>query len=334
MLGIPRIASAARIILFLALLLTARVPTVIADKTELSWRADHHMHLSSPDLCSKLGDCDDCQCINSNHPPAVLAADAVKALDAAHVSKGVVFSGAYLYGLPSMHLSQSELARSIRLENEFTAAEVSKYPTRLVGFLSVNPLQDKAVEELRYWATKPTFVGLKLHFRASSVNIRSTVHRERVNRVLREAAKERIPIVIHVGGGNFNASDAELFVKEVLPNAGDSWVQLAHAGGGGVAKRKGDNLRVLRAFGDHIVQNDPRTRRLLFDLSYVPAPDESPENAAALAKEIRRIGIKRFLFGSDFNVLMPTEQITNLGKLGLTAEELQTLSRNCAPWAC
>jgi predicted TIM-barrel fold metal-dependent hydrolase len=291
------------------------------------------MHLSSPDLCSKLGDCEDCQCINSNHPPAVLAADAIEALDAAHMSKGVMLSGAYLYGLASMHLPPGEVQKSIRLENEFTAAEVSKYPRRLVGFLSVDPLQDAAVDELRYWAKKPTFAGLKLHFRASSVNIRSAGDREKVGRVLREAAKEHIPMVIHLGGGEFNASDAELFIREVLPNAGDSWVQLAHAGGG-MPKQDGNNLQVLRTFGDHIVKDDPRTRHLLFDLSYVPAPDESAEDAAAVAKEIRRIGIKRFLFGSDFNVLMPTEQISNLGKLGLTAEELQTLSQNCAPWAC
>ena len=328
-----RIASVARIILVLALLPTTRVPTATADKTELSWRADHHMHLSSADLCSKLGDCEDCQCINSNHPPAVLASDAVKALDTAHVSKGVILSCAYLYGLASMHLPPGVEQKSIRVENEFTAAEVGKYPTRLIGFLSVDPLQDAAVDELRYWAKKPTFVGLKLHFRASSVNIRSAGDREKVGRVLREAAKERIPIVIHVGGGDFNASDAEQFIREVLPNAGDSWVQLAHAGGG-MPKQDGNNLQVLRTFGDHIVKDDPKTRHLLFDLSYVPAPNESAEDSAAVTREIRRIGIKRFLFGSDFNVLMPTEQIRNLGKLGLTAEELQTLSQNCAPWAC
>jgi len=49
------------------------------------WRADHHMHLASPDLCSRVG-----ECLSSNRPEAVLAADAVRVLDQAHVAKGVV----------------------------------------------------------------------------------------------------------------------------------------------------------------------------------------------------------------------------------------------------
>jgi hypothetical protein len=44
--------------------------------------------------------------------------------------------------------------------------------------------------------------------------------------------------------------------------------------------------------------------------------------------------MKRFLFGSDFNVLTPLEEIKDIGKLGLTKQELQTLQQNCAPWAC
>jgi len=44
--------------------------------------------------------------------------------------------------------------------------------------------------------------------------------------------------------------------------------------------------------------------------------------------------MNRFLFGSDFNVLTPLEQIKDIEKLGLTKQELQTLRQNCAPWAC
>ncbi|MGA9799447.1 MAG: hypothetical protein WBQ68_10580 [Terriglobales bacterium] len=76
------------------------------------------------------------------------------------------------------------------------------------------------------------------------------------------------------------------------------------------------------------------TRHLLLDLSYVPAPDETGQEAAAVVEQIRRIGLKRFLFGSDFNVLTPLQEIKDIGKLGLTTKELETLQQNCAPWAC
>jgi len=48
------------------------------------------MHLASPELCRLVG-----ECLPSNDPPAVFAADAVRALDQAHVSKGVILSCAY-----------------------------------------------------------------------------------------------------------------------------------------------------------------------------------------------------------------------------------------------
>lgn len=303
------------------------IPFSDVSKTHASepgtWRADHHVHLASPELCRLVG-----ECLPSNHPPAVYAADAVRALDEAHVSKGVILSCAYLYGLRSLHLKPSEIAAGTRRENEFTAAEVAKYPARLVGFLSVDPLQQSAIDEIRHWKGSHELIGLKLHFTASAVHIRNERERRKVTAVVAEAAADHLPIVIHIGGGSFNASDAALFIRDVLPNTGDSWVQIAHAAGG-LPLQDGNHVAVLRTFGDHIAQDDPRTRHVLFDLSYVPAPHEK---GAPLTEQIRRIGIKRFLFGSDYNVLTPQQEIVSLEKLGLTQEEWDTLKRNGAPW--
>jgi len=255
------------------------------------------------------------------------------ALDDAHVSKGVILSCAYLYGLPSLHLKPGELAAKTTQENEFTAAEVAKYPDRLVGFLSVDPLADSAIDEIHHWRGSHQVIGLKLHFTGSAVNIRNDAERRQVAKVITAAGVEGLPMVIHLGGGMFNGTDAELFIRDVLPSAGPSWVQIAHAGGG-LPRQDGNNLAVLRTFADHVVRDDPATRRALFDISYVPAPDEKPKTTAALLAQMRRIGMNRFLFGSDFNVLTPLQEIKDIGKLGLTKEELRTLQQNCAPWVC
>lgn len=292
------------------------------------WRADHHMHLASPHLCGLVG-----ECLSSNHPPAVFATDAIRSLDEGRVSKGVILSCAYLYGLPSLHLKPSELASRTRQENEFTAAQVFQYPERLVGFFSVDPLAESAINEIRHWHGSRQLIGLKLHFTASAVNIRNARERSQVAKVIAAAAEDGLPLVIHIGGGKFDGADAELFIRDVLPSAGASWVQIAHAGGG-LPQQDGNNLAVLRTFADHIVRNDPITRRVLFDVSYVPAPDATPQDDAALLAQMRRIGMKRFLFGSDFNVLTPVQEIKDIDMLGLTKEELRTLQQNCAPWAC
>jgi predicted TIM-barrel fold metal-dependent hydrolase len=322
---IPAMTQALRVavLCFLLVQISNTARTYASDAPQ--WKADHHIHLASVELCRLVG-----ECLPSNHPPAVYGSDAVHALDEAHVSKGVILSCAYLYGLRSLHLTPGEIAAGTRRENEFTAAEVAKYPTRLVGFLSVDPLQESAIDEIRHWRGSHELMGLKLHFTASAVHMKNATERRKVAAVVAEAAAEHLPIVIHIGGGAFNASDTELFIREVLPSAGDSWVQIAHAGGG-LPLRDGNHVAVLRTFADHIAQDDPRTRQVLFDLSYVPAPRESP---AALTEQIRRIGIKRFLFGSDYNVLTPEQEIKSLGKLGLTKEEWDTLRENCAPWVC
>jgi len=293
-----------------------------------SWKADHHIHLASAELCHLVG-----ECIPSNHPPAVLASDAIHALDEANISKGVILSCAYLYGLPSLHLTSKQIALGTRRENEFTAAEVAKYPGRLVGFLSVDPLQDSALDEIRHWKGSHELIGLKLHFTASAVQMKNEAHRRKVAQVVSEAAKQNLPMVIHIGGGKFDATDAQLFIREVLPSAGESWVQIAHAGGG-FPLRDGNHAGVLRTFAEHIAKDDPVTRHVLFDLSVVPATGESGEAASELMRQIRRIGIKRFLFGSDFNVLTPKEEIKRLRKLGLSGEEWKALEENCAPWVC
>jgi hypothetical protein len=81
--------------------------------------------------------------------------------------------------------------------------------------------------------------------------------------------------------------------------------------------------------------NNPRSElRVLFDISYVPAPDDNPQAANAVLEQMRRIGMKRFLFGSDFNVLTPLQEIKDIEKLRLTGEELRALQQNCAPWVC
>ena len=167
----------------------------------------------------------------------------------------------------------------------------------------------------------------------ADVNGYSARERRQIAKIIAGAAEERLPLVIHVGGGRFNANDAELFIRDILSGAGSSRVQIAHAGGG-LPPQDGNNLAVLRTFADHIVRRDPATLRVLFDLSYVPAPEDTPRATAAVLEQMRRIGIKRFLFGSDFNVLTPLQGIKDIERLSLTKEELQTLHQNCAPWAC
>jgi predicted TIM-barrel fold metal-dependent hydrolase len=292
------------------------------------WRADHHMHLGSPDICARLGDC-----LEVNQPSAVYAADAVAALDQAQVQRGVVISSAYLYGWDELGLDDDAIASWMRRENEFTAAQVRKYPGRLVGFLSVDPLRPNAIPEIRHWQDSADLIGLKLHFTPAGLDLQNPGHRASLKDVLEQAAAQGLPLLIHIGGGDFAAAQTEIFITEILPFAAPSKVQIAHAGGG-MPLVADNHLQVLRTLADHIQRGNPGTENLWLDLSYVPAEGEDAQTVAAMVVEMRRIGVQRFLFGSDFNVLMPTVQIDMLQRLGLSGAEMQTLRNNCAPWVC
>ncbi len=292
------------------------------------WPADHHMHLGSADLCARVAEC------GAYHTPAaVLAADAVRALDAAHVGRGVVLSSAYIYGLPSLGLPPDSVALLVRRENEFTAAEVAQFPDRLVGFLAVDPMQPSALQELAHWRDSRVLRGLKLHLTVLGVNLNDSTQRARVAEVVGAAAAQGMPLVIHVGGGTFGAREAELFMADILPRAGDMPVQLAH-GAGGLPLLGDNHVAVLRVFAKHILGGTPAAQHLLFDLSFVPAPGEDATTTTRLMREIRRIGLERFLFASDFDVQTVEEAVRALDRLGLSPEERAVIARACAPWVC
>jgi predicted TIM-barrel fold metal-dependent hydrolase len=298
-----------------------------------TWRGDHHMHLASADLCERLGTKLE-ECLHQdNGPPAVYGSDVIRVLDQGSVGRGLVLSCAYLYGVSALELSPADVATWVRRENEFTAGEVARYPRRLVGFLSVDPLMPSAVEEIEHWRGSTLLVGLKLHLRANEVDLRRPEHVDRLKAVLRQAAAQQLPIAIHIGYEGIDSAATELFIREVLPAAGDSPVQIAHAAGG-MPPAKGIQREVLRVFADHFEQGDSAVARVQFDLSFFPALKASDAEVRQQMREVRRIGVRRFLFASDFDVQTPRQQVQSMARLHLTAGEFRIIRNNCAPWLC
>ena len=250
---------------------------------------------------------------------------AVRALDHANVSRGVILSCAYLYGLPSLHLKPRQIAALTRRENEFTAAQVAQYPTRLVGFLSVNPLQGSAIDEIRHWQGSRQLIGLKLHFTASAVDMRNGTERRQGGKVIAAAAAERIPIVIHLGGGKVNAADAELFIRDVPHER--AWRV--------VAADRSCRWRLVPWNREIIFSSAARIRRphragairprgtCCLDLSSPCARSQTDcANPRMLwQSKCGESRMKHFLFGSDFNVLTPQKEIADLRKLGRRPDE-------------
>ena len=332
--GLVRVCAA----LLICLVASAAGPQARAPLKFVPWRADHHVHLRTralyeawDALCRQVKEQD---CARPDPDKAVISADsAIAALDGVGARKGVVLSGAYQFGSPFLAGAHYDVGAKSRAENEFVASEVARFPTRLVGFFSVAPLDPTAASEVNYWATDGRLKGLKLHLANSRIDFRDPEQVRKVADIVRFAAQRQLPMVIHVRGQNFTPQDAETFIRDVMPAAGDQWVQIGHAGGWGGYDAV--TAEVLKTWATHFANRDPVVRHVLFDLAYVVRPSMTPDEASALAAQMRAIGLDKFVLGSDFDTETPraTDELART-KLPLMNAEWRTIARNCAPWAC
>jgi predicted TIM-barrel fold metal-dependent hydrolase len=327
-----------------ALLFMAALPSAGADAAGLRG-ADHHMHMRSSEnsalwmaICTKMPDA--CP-PDLPMPPSVNSADeAVAALDAAGLEKGVVLSLAYFYGMPEMADSEFNRADFARRENAFVAEQVSRYPDRLVGFFSVNPLMDYALDEVRYQAELGKLGGLKLHFANSAVDLADPEHIRKLKAIFAVINEHRLPIVVHVRNRSpeYGAEAVKVFIDEVLVPAPNVTLQLAHLGGWGGFDPATDGA--IQAFLDAFADGRLDRSRVWFETSAVIAPNipeparVKDETLPEIATRLREIGLDRIVFGTDWDVLgSPAQNIEMLrSRLPLTDAEWQQLLSNQAPY--
>ncbi|MDQ1524489.1 MAG: hypothetical protein QOE47_2413 [Pyrinomonadaceae bacterium] len=258
----------------------------------------------------------------------------IRDMDETGIQRAAVLSVAYFFA--SRRKWPGDEYANTRAENDWVAAQVARYPDRLVAFCGVSPIRDYAVQEIRRCASELHMKGVKLHFRSSRVDVLNPEHLEKVRRVFRTANELGLALVVHTNVRPYGRAQAEAFLKELLPAAPDVPVQIAHLWGGNEFTPD-----ALRVFADAITARDPRTKNLYFDLTEVEAAADITSDPSATMKEIarfiRQIGLKRILYGSDAAATADAPP-TSLRwarlrrKLPLTNEELKVVAGNVAPY--
>jgi predicted TIM-barrel fold metal-dependent hydrolase len=293
-------------------------------------RADHHLHIQGPGISEAL------KRLGARDPsvikfvdPAVLktrsAADALAVLDTAGVRRGVLLSEAYMFGSPLMSPDNPDVAALTRAENAYNVAEAGKSGGRLVAFVGVDPLSPTAFPELDYWAGRGA-AGLKLHLANSFFDFGDDAHMAQLQGVFAQAGRRRMPIAIHLRNRvPWGAAQVDAFVERVLPAAAGLPVQVAHGAGWGGFDQP--TLAALEAFAAAIAAKKPGTASLSFDLSVVLALWTGPESPARYVAAMRRAGLERFLFASDWPAkYAPREQAAYLrGALPLSDDEWRAI---------
>ena len=324
------------------LLLLASCPAVpaVGSLHMVPVRVDHHVHLNSPAIqgflpafCEgmrRFGGCD--PALTTPHS----VDDLLATMDQAGLRRAVVLSDGYLAESPLVEPQRPDATDLMRAANDWTVALARRYPNRLSAFIAVDPLRPTALREIARWRGNLAVAGIKLHLTSSGVNLRKDSDIAALASVFRAAAQARFAIVIHLRTQqmDYGAPDVRRFIEDVLPAAGDTPVQIAHAAGwSGIDPA---TLSALGAFADAIEANPRRFRHVWFDLSGVWTDKTSASDKQALVALIRRVDPKHFLAGSDwpyngdnladyYNRVYP--------ELPLTQREWAVIRSNIAPYA-
>ncbi len=295
---------------------------------QISPAADHHQHAFSPAYVK----------LQAPGTKTIFAQDIVELLDKAGIRRAVLLSTAYRYGRPGAEVPDEYEA--VKAENDWTGAQAALFPKRLIAFCGFNPLKDYALEELARCAKNPNLrSGIKMHFGNSDVQIENPEHFEKLKRIFQAANANKMAIAVHMRASfsknrPYGPEQARLFL-ELLAFAPDIPVQVAHMASAGPGYVDPPAYEVIEVLAEAIEKKDSRTRKLYFDVASNAHPENSADASERMVKLIRRIGVKRILFGSDAasgDNLRPLEAWQAFRGLKLSEKEIKTIAKNVAPY--
>lgn len=175
------------------------------------------------------------------------------------------------------------------VSNQFVVQVCNKYPDRLMGFASVDPLRRDAADIL-VECIENGLKGLKLHpklqkFHLSDLN---------AQRVIQKAADLKIPVVIDAW-----VTPEDSVYQDLIDSIADTARRIPHA------------HIVLTHLGGHkyneILPVSKANRNIYFDLSFIMTHVDHETLYNHLGPLIREIGADHLIYGSDY----PEIDITN-----------------------
>jgi predicted TIM-barrel fold metal-dependent hydrolase len=170
------------------------------------------------------------------------------------------------------------------VSNEFVAEACGKYPDKLIGFASVEPLKGKAaLEQLEQAVVELGLKGLKLHPRLQGFGC---MHLASVVPIVERAADLKVPVLIDAfpyGSEVFRTRPIEL-INDLALAVPQVKLIMAHAGG----HQLFDAMMVAKA-----------NRNIFLDISLTPIYYRGTSIESDLGFVIRKVGAERILYGSD-----------------------------------
>jgi predicted TIM-barrel fold metal-dependent hydrolase len=235
----------------------------------------------------------------------------IRRLDKAKFYSAWIISNAYWFGSPVTPVENEY--EEVKKQNDWVAAQASRYPDRLKAFMSVNPLKPYAIGEIERCAASKRFAGLKLHFANSKINLFDKTQVKQLQKVFAVANRYNLLLLVHFRSGQKwdGAANTEIFIKQILPFARNTKLVIAHMAGWGGYDRQTDKALTLIAAYLH----SGKTPHLYLDISAVFPLGLGKDYAKsvkgriawypliAFKKQIKKIGTDHIVFGTDWPLI-------------------------------
>lgn len=275
---------------------------------------DVHTHLMSQALTDGL---------TGGGVPASTADELIARLDEANVQKAVVLSLGY-WDLPD----DSNMAP----ENDFVAAEVAKYPDRLIGFCGINPLYESAIGEIDRCLDLPGMMGVKLNL-ATGVDMTNEDHAAALSAIFDKIQERNAPVLMHTGNPIGIPLDADGLTNLIMILINHPEVRVVHAHCAG-----GTDDQRIEVWLHGIDATPPifNPENFFLDVSAcLKFHSDAPQSQRELwVWRLKKWGLERVLFGSDYLMIAPVETpedaLETLSKYPFTQEEIDIILNNDA----
>jgi uncharacterized protein len=223
---------------------------------------------------------------------------ALFAADSIGLRRALILSNSYSRNVTEQYAIQ---------ETNFIASEVAKDPSHLAGACAVNPSKSWAWKEIKRCASLGIKV-LKLHFMASGLDLRKETDYDVAKSAVKNAELYNFTIIVHANYPR-NSRPGEIEkLKELIEEFPRSrWI---------IGHLFGREFEVLKEI---------KHPNFFVEISIVPIWTKTQDQKENLVRTMREVGIKKFIFGSDWPVIHPAETLKALNSLPLNGSEREAI---------